>query len=217
MEALMTCSPRPLSQKAGVAAWATLAIAGLTSLGLPFALQATTPVDSIVESQLECAPVGRASAPGAPETPSYPYSKQIQAIARKYQVAPELIASIVRLESNFDRYCVSPVGAVGLMQLMPGTAREVAKSMGLRRYNLYDPKTNLELGTCYLTMLLHDFHGSLPTALSYYNAGREGIVSRGVYRNRRYIRIVMDNYWDYVRTQADATGQAPGTGALATN
>lgn len=138
------------------------------------------------------------------DSPSYPYYKQIQAVAKKHRVAPELIAGIVRIESNFDRYCVSPVGAVGLMQLMPDTARGVARSMGLRNYDLYDPETNLELGTRYMTMLLRQFDGHIPTALSFYNAGRRGIVSRGVYRNRRYIRIVMDNYWDYVRTQPDA-------------
>lgn len=137
------------------------------------------------------------------EGPSYPYYKQIQAVAKKYKVAPELIAGIVRIESNFDRYCVSPVGAVGLMQLMPSTARGVARSMGLAHYDLYDPETNLELGTRYMTILLKQFDGHIPTALSYYNAGRRGIVSRGVYRNRRYIRIVMDNYWDYVRNQPE--------------
>ncbi|MNX97214.1 Soluble lytic murein transglycosylase precursor [compost metagenome] len=154
------------------------------------------------------APTSRAPRQSLPvlptaDGPSYPYYKQIQAVAKKHRVAPELIAGIVRIESNFDRYCVSPVGAVGLMQLMPSTARGVARSMGLSHYDLYDPETNLELGTRYMTMLLRQFDGHIPTALSFYNAGRHGIVSRGVYRNRRYIRIVMDNYWDYVRNQPE--------------
>lgn len=144
-----------------------------------------------------------AAVPPAP--PAYPYHAEIQVVARKYRVAPELIAGIVRLESNFDRKCVSPVGALGLMQVMPATARLVARKLGWRRYDLFDPRTNLEIGTCYLAMLLREYQGHVPTALSFYNAGRHGIVSRGVYRNRRYIRWVMDNYWDYVKSEAVPT------------
>lgn len=160
-------------------------------LGVACCLAPATPTPAAAP-----APVERAAV-----IPGYPYQHEIAQVARKYRVAPELIAGIVRLESNFDRKCVSPVGAVGLMQLMPATAQLVARRLGMRRYNLFDPRTNLELGTCYLSMLLREYQGHVPTALSFYNAGRHGIVSRGVYRNRRYIRWVMDNYWDYVKTQ----------------
>lgn len=210
MDLTSTDTPRALSRSGMLAAWATLVLAGATSLA-PLAAsalrdRAPAATDTTVSRAY------RAQVPGVSEGPSYPYYQQIQAVAKKYQVAPELIASIVRLESNFDRLSVSPVGAVGLMQLMPGTARGVARSLGRSDYDLYDAEDNLELGTAYLTMLLKDFNGHVPTALSYYNAGRAGIVSRGVYRNRRYIRIVMDNYWDYVRHQGETTVQAAGPG-----
>lgn len=205
MDLMSDCTPRSLSLGGTLAAWAALVVTASTTLALPFAFQ---PADEAQAPQTVASTAHRLgrdlraplSAPVS-EGPSYPYYQQIQTVAKKYQVAPELIAGIVRLESNFDRLSVSPVGAVGLMQLMPGTARGVARSLGLSRYDLYDPEDNLELGTAYLTMLLRDFNGHVPTALSFYNAGRRGIVSRGVYRNKRYIRIVMDNYWDYVRQQ----------------
>lgn len=219
MDLTSTCTRRSLTLPARLVAGAALVVAGATTLALPFALPPNEPAPVISRA---AATAGREYVPGrgsrdyrplttpVAEGPSYPYYKQIQAVSQKYQVAPELIASIVRLESNFDRFCVSPVGAVGLMQLMPGTARGVARSMGMSRYDLRDAETNLELGTAYLTMLLRDFDGHVPTALSFYNAGRHGIVSRGVYRNRRYIRIVMDNYWDYVRHQGESSVQAAG-------
>lgn len=154
------------------------------------------------------APAETLAPASTPEGPRYPYYRLIQQVAAKYQVAPELIAGIVRLESNFDRTCTSPVGAAGLMQLMPETARLVARGMGWKHYDLYDPQTNLELGTRYFVDLLREFDGHTPTALSYYNAGRYGVVSRGVYRNRRYIRIVMDNYWDYLRAPSEPAAPA---------
>ncbi len=205
MDLTSDCTPRSLSLGGMLAAWAALVITTATTLIVPFAFQPTE--EAAREPQAIAGRLGRdlraQLPPPVSEGPSYPYYKQIQTVAKKYQVAPELIASIVRLESNFDRFSVSPVGAVGLMQLMPSTAHGVARSLGLAGYDLYDAEDNLELGTAYLTMLLRDFNGHVPTALSFYNAGRRGIVSRGVYRNRRYIRIVMDNYWDYVRQQGD--------------
>jgi len=209
MDLTSTCTPRSLSLPGVLAAWTTVVVTGLTTLSVPFAFRSieTSPQQAKASTPVRVSRDYRIL-PSVSEGPSYPYFKQIQAVSKKYQVAPELIASIVRLESNFDRFCVSPVGAVGLMQLMPGTARTVARSMGMANYDLYDAETNLDLGTAYLTMLLKDFNGHVPTALSYYNAGRAGIVSRGVYRNRRYIRIVMDNYWDYVRHQGETTVQA---------
>lgn len=215
--------PRVPMPRTTLVAWAVLLGAGMgwvawsgsSAISVPSAPKQQAHAARTVVAAHPAAPVRPAPTSRGPrlarpllptaESPSYPYYKQIQAVAKKHRVAPELIAGIVRIESNFDRYSVSPVGAVGLMQLMPDTARGVARSMGLRHYDLYDPETNLELGTRYMTILLRQFDGHIPTALSFYNAGRRGIVSRGVYRNRRYIRIVMDNYWDYVRNQPETT------------
>ncbi|GEM_PF-2807851 len=129
----------------------------------------------------------------------YPYRSLIAEMATKYGLSPELVAGVVYIESNFDRKSVSDAGAVGLMQLMPSTAQPLARRLGLGPVDLMEPRMNLELGCYYLRALLNKYDGHLPTALSYYNGGRWGIVSRGVYRNRRYIRKVMDSYWRYAQ------------------
>ncbi|MCC7429109.1 MAG: lytic transglycosylase domain-containing protein [Alphaproteobacteria bacterium] len=86
---------------------------------------------------------------------------------------PALLLALMRQESNFDRYAVSHAGARGLMQLMPGTARQVSRGLGMR-YDLgrltRDPDYNMALGTSYLSGLLGQF-GSVPMALAGYNAG----------------------------------------------
>ena len=79
----------------------------------------------------------------------------------------------MRQESSFDPEAVSPVGAQGLMQLMPATAAAVAHSLGDNTFPapLTDVKLNIQLGTAYLARLLGEFQGALPVALAAYNAG----------------------------------------------
>lgn len=87
---------------------------------------------------------------------------------------PALALGIMRQESSFDTTTVSPVGARGLMQLMPGTAAQVAKQIGLHGPvpNLTaDPEANMRLGTVYLHGLLDQFDGCVPLAVAAYNAG----------------------------------------------
>lgn len=89
--------------------------------------------------------------------------------------APEtaLIYGIIRQESGFDPRVRSPVGATGLMQLMPGTAAVVARRMGVG-YNLsqlYDPDYNMRLGSNYLAQMVDNFGGSYVMAIAAYNAG----------------------------------------------
>ncbi|MNK60818.1 Endo-type membrane-bound lytic murein transglycosylase A precursor [compost metagenome] len=134
-----------------------------------------------------------------PPAAQYPYKDLIAEMATKYGLSPELVAGVVYIESNFDKNSVSHAGAIGLMQLMPATARPLAKRLGMRNMDLTDPRMNLELGCYFLSLLLDKYDNHLPTALSFYNGGRWGIVSRGVYRNRRYIRKVMDSYWRYAQ------------------
>jgi hypothetical protein len=89
----------------------------------------------------------------------------IEQAAQKYGVAPELVHSIVKAESNYQANAVSSAGAIGLMQLMPDTAKE----MGVT--NPYDVKQNIEGGTKYLKKMLETFDGDLKKALQAYNAG----------------------------------------------
>ncbi|MBN9508683.1 MAG: lytic transglycosylase domain-containing protein [Alphaproteobacteria bacterium] len=89
-------------------------------------------------------------------------------------VEPALVLGVIRQESSFDTTTVSPAGAEGLMQLMPGTASLVARQIGLgtRRANLIgDPEQNVKLGTAYLRAMLDQFDGCTPLAVAAYNAG----------------------------------------------
>ncbi len=103
-----------------------------------------------------------------------PYRDTIVAAARQVQVDPALLAAVVRQESAFDPEVVSSAGAIGLTQLMPATARRVARRSGLPvpdSADLYDPGVNIEIGARYLSELLQRYEGSRLAALVAYNAG----------------------------------------------
>lgn len=89
----------------------------------------------------------------------------IYSMAQKYGVDPTLIQQVVKAESGFNSKATSPAGAMGLMQLMPGTAA----SYGVQ--NAYDATQNLDGGTHFLKDLLDRFQGNVPLTLAAYNAG----------------------------------------------
>ncbi len=92
--------------------------------------------------------------------------------ARSLGYDPLLFLAMIRVESGFDHYAVSPVGAEGLMQLMPTTGAWVADKHGLQRPDghTFDPVLNVRLGSRYLVQLHHEF-GDLALALTAYNRG----------------------------------------------
>jgi len=100
---------------------------------------------------------------------AYPikYRGEILSAAKEFDIEPDLIAAIIRAESGFKSDAISPRGAVGLMQLLPSTARWISKA---ENPDLTDPQTNIRLGTMYLRYLLDRFD-DLKTALIAYNAG----------------------------------------------
>ncbi|MBK1713542.1 hypothetical protein CKO43_12215 [Rubrivivax gelatinosus] len=102
-----------------------------------------------------------------------PHRSQVLQTTRRVGIDPAYVYGLMRQESRFITTVRSGAGASGLMQVMPGTARIVARRIGLdfKPAMLADPDTNLLLGTSYLKMVLDDFAGSQPLATAGYNAG----------------------------------------------
>ena len=91
-----------------------------------------------------------------------------------YNVDPNLIYAIIKQESKFNNDALSHSGAKGLMQLMDATAKEMAKnvdSIDSDEYNIYEPYTNIFLGTKYVSYLINYFDGNYYLAVASYNAG----------------------------------------------
>lgn len=119
---------------------------------------------------------GRKTTTGKPTAPISPDARQtkihqtIEQTAKKYGLAPELVHSIVQAESNYQPNAVSSAGAMGLMQLMPDTAKEMGVS------NPFDIQQNIEGGIKYLKKMLETFDGDLKKALQAYNAGPGAVI-----------------------------------------
>jgi soluble lytic murein transglycosylase len=103
------------------------------------------------------------------------YQKEIAESAARHKVNPYLVAAVINAESSWQPDTVSKAGAVGLMQVLPGTAKDLAhaKAVDTKRYpvnRLSDPAVNIEYGTAYLRYLVERYH-EIETALAAYNAG----------------------------------------------
>lgn len=101
------------------------------------------------------------------------YSSTIEKATKGMDINQSLVMSLTRQESAFNERARSPVGAMGLMQLMPATAKQVSKSIGMNfsKANLYDKETNLRLGSSYLDQLIDHYQGNAILATAAYNAG----------------------------------------------
>jgi len=115
--------------------------------------------------------------------------------SRRWDLDPELVAAVIHTESAYLNFAVSPVGALGLMQIMPETGAYLARESETEysAEQLLDPVTNIRLGTRYLAYLFHRF-GSWERALAAYNWGPDRIDRRIRRRHRlpqRYVARVM--------------------------
>ena len=107
-----------------------------------------------------------------------PYHDTIAFYSKLHNVDPLLIAAIIKTESNFNSEAVSVRGARGLMQIMPETGLWAARQMdepNLDPEDLFDPETNIKLGTWYLADLGKEFDGSTVLMLAAYNGGRGNV------------------------------------------
>ena len=133
-------------------------------------------------------------------------------------VDPYLVAAIIREESQYDWRAVSRVGAIGLMQVMPGTANNVAQRLGLPavgREDLFDQETNIRIGVHYVEQLLEQFSGNVAYTIASYNAGPIAVgnwitLHRGrsqdefvelipYQETRQYVKRVLRSYREYAR------------------
>ncbi len=108
-------------------------------------------------------------------------ARQIQEVAQAQGIDPELAFRLVRVESGFNPQARSRVGALGLTQLMPSTARWLER--GITRQAILEPRTNLRIGFRYLRSLIAKYDGDLQLALLAYNRG-DGAVDRDLRRGR---------------------------------
>ena len=114
-----------------------------------------------------------------------PYKQQVHQHAEAQELDPSIIYGVMRRESLFDPLARSSVGALGLMQLMPSTARRVAKSLGMKRPRKSDilrVENNIRLGTHYLRTVMNRFDNNVALAAAAYNAG-PGNVKRWLPKN----------------------------------
>ncbi|MGE5404494.1 MAG: lytic transglycosylase domain-containing protein [Candidatus Saccharibacteria bacterium] len=98
--------------------------------------------------------------------------------AKAYDVDPYLVFALIRTESQFKSDATSSRGAVGLMQIMPETARWSARQLGIKNYEdsqLSDPRINIQIGCWYLSNLSREFQGQQPLVIAAYNAGRGNV------------------------------------------
>lgn len=138
--------------------------------------------------------------------------------AARHNVDPNLVRAVVKVESNFNPNAVSRKGAMGLMQLMPSTARQ------LRVQNPFDPEQNVDAGVRHLKQLLESYGGDVKLTLAAYNAG-SGAVARSAgiphfAETQNYVRRITNLYYgganvapvgdipsrEPVRVQRDARG-----------
>lgn len=100
-----------------------------------------------------------------------PFATCVEESAKKFKVNPNAIYAVMKAESLFHPKAVSSAGAVGLMQIMPATARGIASGLGVYEYDLKDPCTSLRFGTRYIAGLHSMFKGNFDFVVAGYNAG----------------------------------------------
>jgi soluble lytic murein transglycosylase-like protein len=143
----------------------------------------------------------------------------IEKAAAEHNVDPNLVRAVIKVESNFNPNAVSSKGAMGLMQLMPQTARQ------LKVTNPFDPEQNVDAGVRHLKQLMESYGGDVKLSLAAYNAGQGSVARSGgiphFAETRNYVKRITNLYFngsdggsqisgspvhDPVRVERDARG-----------
>lgn len=132
------------------------------------------------------------------EDRSLRFSQQIRIVSSAFNIDPLLLHAMAHVESRHNPQAISPDGAIGLMQVMPATARRFG--MENPDYQLFDPMENLVVSSLYLRVLHRHFGNDLPLVLAAYNAGENAVIRHGrkvpPYREtKEYVRKVMGYYF----------------------
>jgi hypothetical protein len=139
-----------------------------------------------------------APGPGSRHRPAARYASVIRDVALEERVDAALLHAVIAVESGYDARALSRKGAIGLMQLMPETARRYAVS------DIWDPVQNIRGGARYLRDLLALFEDNLSLALAAYNAGENAVIRAGhrippYPETRNYVPRVLEHYGRYRR------------------
>jgi len=123
------------------------------------------------------------------------YDTWIRQAATLYQIPEELVRAVIKVESNYDPRAVSPVGATGLMQLMPETA------LHMQVRDIHDPRENIFGGVRFLRVLANAFNGDLTLTVAGYNAGQGAVLKYGgippYQETQSYVTQVLQFYGRY--------------------
>jgi soluble lytic murein transglycosylase-like protein len=131
------------------------------------------PVDARYQLLLATPPEERAARPESSLTRSAEFDPLIERAARSQEVRPELVRAVIVVESAFNPHAVSKRGAVGLMQLLPTTARRYGVA------DAFDPEQNITAGVHYLRDLMTRYGNNLELTLAAYNAGEDAVERYG--------------------------------------
>jgi soluble lytic murein transglycosylase-like protein len=139
---------------------------------------------------------GAAAAEPASSPRSDRFREHVRAAAQKYRLPENLLLAVMSVESNCDHRALSDKGAMGLMQLMPGTAREMYVE------EPWDPAQNIDGGARYLRILANQYNGDPVQVLAAYNAGPDAVRRAGgavpnIPETRAYVRKVVDLWRAY--------------------
>jgi len=144
----------------------------------------------------------------------FPFEDTILKWSKHRQLNPLLVTSLIRQESRFEPEIESSAGALGLMQVIPPTAKTAARNIGLTKYSLTKPEDNVNIGTYYLDFTHKKYNNNSALAVASYNAGPNAVakwvsryglkdmdefVEKIPYRETKgYVESVFENYWNYM-------------------